>query len=132
MIQAVMPYMRAQGEPTLVEAEAFLKDMGVDPDSAAATAADFTTGATPEGHAGRSPKKGGYIINLSSTSGLRGMPGFEFYVASKFALEGMMDSFRYTAAGLYRCVVWCVNVYVAADFSFITVPVLIIVLRLWY
>ncbi len=28
-----------------------------------------------------------------------GTPGFEFYTASKFAVEGLMDSFRYTAAG---------------------------------
>jgi len=38
----------------------------------------------------------GHIINLSSTSGLRGVPAYEYYTASKFALEGMMDSFRYS------------------------------------
>ena len=46
-----------------------------------------------------SGKKGGYIINLSSTSGIRGMPTFEYYSASKFALEGMMDSLRYSLFG---------------------------------
>jgi short-subunit dehydrogenase len=40
----------------------------------------------------------GQIINLSSTSGLRGIPCFEIYTSSKFALEGMMDSLRYTLA----------------------------------
>lgn len=38
----------------------------------------------------------GHIINLSSTSGLRGIPAFEYYTASKFALEGLMDSLRYS------------------------------------
>lgn len=40
----------------------------------------------------------GHIINLSSTSGIRGVPGMEFYTSSKFALEGMMDSMRYSLA----------------------------------
>ena len=109
MIQAVMPYMRARGEPTIAEADAFLRAQGLNLSPESGEDA-FTTAATPEGKAGLSPKKGGYIINLSSTSGMRGMPGFEFYVASKFALEGMMDSFRYTAAG--ECCAVCVNVYV--------------------
>lgn len=38
----------------------------------------------------------GHIINLSSTSGLRGIPAFEYYTSSKFALEGLMDSLRYS------------------------------------
>ena len=41
---------------------------------------------------------GGYIINVSSLSGIRGIPCFEFYTGSKFALEGIMDSLRYTLA----------------------------------
>ena len=39
-------------------------------------------------------KKGGYIINLSSTSGIRGTPNSDFYAGSKFALEGITDSMR--------------------------------------
>jgi short chain dehydrogenase len=31
----------------------------------------------------------GHVINLSSTSGIRGVPCLEFYTGSKFALEGM-------------------------------------------
>eukprot|EP01040_Poterioochromonas_malhamensis_P006748 gene6748-7271_t len=41
-------------------------------------------------------KKTGYVINLSSTSGIRGIPCFEYYTGSKFALEGIMDSMRYS------------------------------------
>jgi NAD(P)-dependent dehydrogenase (short-subunit alcohol dehydrogenase family) len=40
----------------------------------------------------------GHVINLSSTSGIRGVPGMEFYTSSKFALEGVMDSMRYSLA----------------------------------
>eukprot|EP00602_Paraphysomonas_sp_CaronLab_P000829 CAMPEP_0185029196 /NCGR_PEP_ID=MMETSP1103-20130426/15352_1 /TAXON_ID=36769 /ORGANISM="Paraphysomonas bandaiensis, Strain Caron Lab Isolate" /LENGTH=270 /DNA_ID=CAMNT_0027563851 /DNA_START=192 /DNA_END=1004 /DNA_ORIENTATION=+ len=40
----------------------------------------------------------GHVINLSSTSGLRGLPAAEFYTASKFALEGLADSMRYSLA----------------------------------
>lgn len=38
--------------------------------------------------------RSGHVINLSSTSGLRGLPCSEYYTASKFALEGIMDSMR--------------------------------------
>eukprot|EP01038_Epipyxis_sp_PR26KG_P011326 gene11326-15190_t len=38
----------------------------------------------------------GYVINISSTSGIRGIPCFEYYTGSKFALEGIMDSLRYS------------------------------------
>ncbi len=41
-------------------------------------------------------KKSGHVINLSSTSGIRGIPCMEFYTGSKFALEGIMDSMRYS------------------------------------
>lgn len=41
-------------------------------------------------------QRSGYVINLSSTSGIRGIPCFEFYTGSKFALEGIMDSMRYS------------------------------------
>lgn len=40
----------------------------------------------------------GYVINLSATSGIRGVPCFEYYVGSKFALEGISDSLRYSMA----------------------------------
>ncbi len=38
----------------------------------------------------------GQIINLSSTSGVRGVPCMDYYTSSKYALEGLMDSMRYT------------------------------------
>jgi NAD(P)-dependent dehydrogenase (short-subunit alcohol dehydrogenase family) len=41
-------------------------------------------------------QRNGYIINISSTSGIRGIPCFEFYTGSKFALEGITDSMRYS------------------------------------
>ena len=40
----------------------------------------------------------GHIINISSTSGIRGIPCLEYYTASKFALEGLTDSMRYSLA----------------------------------
>ena len=40
----------------------------------------------------------GHIINISSTSGVRGIPTLEIYTGSKFALEGIMDSLRYGVA----------------------------------
>lgn len=39
---------------------------------------------------------GGLIVTVSSTSGWRGLPCFDIYVGSKHAIEGMMDSFRYS------------------------------------
>lgn len=45
---------------------------------------------------GMRKKGGGYVINISSTSGIRGIPCFEYYTGSKFALEGIMDSLRYS------------------------------------
>lgn len=41
-------------------------------------------------------KKSGYVINISSTSGIRGIPCLEYYTGSKFALEGITDSMRYS------------------------------------
>lgn len=41
-------------------------------------------------------KKFGHIINISSTSGIRGIPCLEYYTGSKFALEGITDSMRYS------------------------------------
>lgn len=43
-------------------------------------------------------RKSGYIINISSTSGIRGIPCMEYYTGSKFALEGITDSMRYSLA----------------------------------
>ena len=43
-------------------------------------------------------RKWGHIINISSTSGVRGIPCLEYYTASKFALEGLTDSMRYSLA----------------------------------
>ncbi len=40
----------------------------------------------------------GHVINISSTSGIRGIPCFDFYTGSKFALEGISDSLRYSLA----------------------------------
>ncbi len=40
----------------------------------------------------------GHVINISSTSGIRGIPCMEYYTGSKFALEGLMDSMRYSLA----------------------------------
>ena len=55
----------------------------------------------------RSQSKG-HIINISSTSGIRGIPCFEFYTGSKFALEGITDSMRYSLS-LYNISVTNVN-----------------------
>lgn len=43
-------------------------------------------------------KRWGHIINISSTSGIRGIPAMEMYTGSKFALEGISDSMRYSLA----------------------------------
>lgn len=37
-------------------------------------------------------QKGGYIINVSSTSGIRALPGLGIYAASKMALEGLSEA----------------------------------------
>ena len=68
----------------------------------------------------------GYFITVTSTSGLRGVPCFEYYSGSKFALEGITDSMRYSLAELnismvrgvlcQQCdgVVWCGVVWFVA------------------
>jgi NAD(P)-dependent dehydrogenase (short-subunit alcohol dehydrogenase family) len=43
-------------------------------------------------------QKFGHAIQVSSTSGIRGIPCMEFYTGSKFALEGITDSMRYSLA----------------------------------
>ena len=57
---------------------------------------------------GMRARKSGHVINISSTSGVRGVAGMEYYTGSKFALEGLMDSFRYTEAA-YKIKVTNVN-----------------------
>ena len=43
-------------------------------------------------------QKSGHAIQISSTSGIRGIPCMEIYTGSKFALEGITDSMRYSLA----------------------------------
>jgi NAD(P)-dependent dehydrogenase (short-subunit alcohol dehydrogenase family) len=43
-------------------------------------------------------RKDGHVINISSTSGIRGIPCMEYYAGSKFALEGIADSMRFSLA----------------------------------
>lgn len=40
----------------------------------------------------------GHVIGVSSTSGIRATPANDFYVGSKFALEGISEAMRYSLA----------------------------------
>jgi len=40
----------------------------------------------------------GWIINMSSIAGLRSVPGFGYYSAAKYALEGLTDALRHEVA----------------------------------
>lgn len=62
-------------------------------------------------------QKSGFIINLSSVSGLSGFPGYAPYATSKFAVEGFTESLRHEMApfgikavlvepGAYRTPIW--------------------------
>ena len=53
-------------------------------------------------------QRAGHVINISSTSGIRGIPSMDFYTGSKFALEGIMDSLRYSLS-LYDVSITNVN-----------------------
>ena len=52
--------------------------------------------------------KNGHVINISSTSGIRGIPCMEYYSGSKFALEGIADSLRYSLS-VYNIAVTQIN-----------------------
>ncbi|AUA16427.1 SDR family NAD(P)-dependent oxidoreductase [Streptomyces sp. SID8382] len=43
---------------------------------------------------GMRARRGGWIVNMSSVAGLRGVPGFGYYSAAKFALEGLTEALR--------------------------------------
>ncbi|MFD8033623.1 SDR family NAD(P)-dependent oxidoreductase [Streptomyces sp. NPDC059717] len=40
----------------------------------------------------------GWIINMSSVAGLRSVPGFGYYSAAKYAIEGLSDALRHEVA----------------------------------
>ncbi|MFF9157606.1 SDR family NAD(P)-dependent oxidoreductase [Streptomyces sp. NPDC014846] len=40
----------------------------------------------------------GWVINMSSVAGLRGVPGFGYYSAAKFAVEGLTEVLRHEVA----------------------------------
>lgn len=44
-------------------------------------------------------RKSGHILNVSSMAGLVGIPGFTFYSATKFAVEGMTEALAAEVAG---------------------------------
>ena len=41
-------------------------------------------------------RRSGYVLNVSSVVGVAGFAGFDYYVGSKFALEGITQSLRYS------------------------------------
>ncbi|MGW3565117.1 SDR family NAD(P)-dependent oxidoreductase [Streptomyces sp. NPDC000941] len=43
---------------------------------------------------GMRARRSGWIINMSSVAGLRSVPGFGYYSAAKYALEGLTDALR--------------------------------------
>ncbi|GGP66558.1 SDR family NAD(P)-dependent oxidoreductase [Saccharothrix coeruleofusca] len=49
---------------------------------------------------GMRARRSGWIVNMSSVAGLRGVVGFGFYTAAKFAIEGLTDVLRQEVAPL--------------------------------
>jgi NAD(P)-dependent dehydrogenase (short-subunit alcohol dehydrogenase family) len=47
---------------------------------------------------GMRARRSGWIINMSSVAGLRGVPGFGYYSAAKFAVEGLTEALRQEVA----------------------------------
>ncbi|MGP4012769.1 SDR family NAD(P)-dependent oxidoreductase [Streptomyces sp. 4N124] len=47
---------------------------------------------------GMRARRSGWVINMSSVAGLRGEPGFGYYSAAKFALEGLTETLRHEVA----------------------------------
>ncbi|MFJ6088002.1 SDR family NAD(P)-dependent oxidoreductase [Streptomyces sp. NPDC092369] len=47
---------------------------------------------------GMRARRSGWVINMSSVAGLRGEPGFGYYSAAKFALEGLTETLRHELA----------------------------------
>lgn len=66
---------------------------------------------------GMRAKGAGYIINMSSISGIRGLMGAGYYAATKFALEGMSESLAGEAARFGLKVLIVEPGYFRTDFS---------------
>ncbi|WP_159944893.1 MULTISPECIES: SDR family NAD(P)-dependent oxidoreductase [unclassified Nocardiopsis] len=47
---------------------------------------------------GMRARRSGWVVNMSSVAGMVGTPGFGFYTAAKFAVEGMTDVLRHEVA----------------------------------
>ncbi|MYR23545.1 SDR family NAD(P)-dependent oxidoreductase [Streptomyces sp. SID6137] len=47
---------------------------------------------------GMRERRSGWIINMSSVAGLRSVPGFGYYSAAKYAIEGLTDALRHEVA----------------------------------
>ncbi|MGA5319292.1 oxidoreductase [Streptomyces seoulensis] len=47
---------------------------------------------------GMRERRSGWVINMSSVAGLRSVPGFGYYSAAKYAVEGLTDALRHEVA----------------------------------
>ncbi|MEE1938252.1 oxidoreductase [Streptomyces sp. TRM 70361] len=47
---------------------------------------------------GMRERRSGWIINMSSVAGLRSVPGFGYYSAAKYAIEGLTEALRHEVA----------------------------------